>query len=62
MAGGDAERLYARAGWQRVGAIPNYALMPDGTPCATTVLYKAIDRQEDCAARVPWKNASSKTE
>ena len=26
----DAERLYARLGWQRVGAIPNYAHWPDG--------------------------------
>lgn len=39
---GDAERLYARIGWQRVGVIPNYALMPDGAPCATTVFFKAV--------------------
>jgi GNAT superfamily N-acetyltransferase len=38
----DAERLYARQGWQRCGAIPNYALMPDGTPCATTIYFKAL--------------------
>jgi len=44
VTGGDAERLYARAGWQRVGAIPNYALMPDGAPCGTTIFYKAIAR------------------
>ncbi|CAN7560289.1 GNAT family N-acetyltransferase [Phenylobacterium sp. LjRoot164] len=42
VTGGDAERLYARLGWTRVGSIPNYALMPDGTPCATTYFYKAL--------------------
>lgn len=41
-ASGDAERLYARCGWQRCGVIPNYALFPDGAPCATTVFYKAL--------------------
>jgi GNAT superfamily N-acetyltransferase len=41
-ASGDAERLYARHGWQRCGQIPNYALMPDGTPCATTFFFKAL--------------------
>jgi GNAT superfamily N-acetyltransferase len=40
----DAERLYARRGWQRCGVIPNYALMPDGAPCATTVFYKSLER------------------
>lgn len=38
----DAERLYARQGWQRCGQIPNYALFPDGTPCATTVYFKSL--------------------
>jgi GNAT superfamily N-acetyltransferase len=41
-ASGDAERLYARQGWQRCGQIPNYALMPDGTPCATTIFFKSL--------------------
>jgi GNAT superfamily N-acetyltransferase len=41
-ASADAERLYARAGWQRCGVIPNFALMPDGAFCATTVFYKAL--------------------
>ena len=40
--GGDAERLYERAGWQRVGVVPNYALMPDGRFCATTFFYKHL--------------------
>ena len=43
VTGGDAERLYARIGWSRVGVIPNYALFPDGRPCATTYFYKALD-------------------
>jgi GNAT superfamily N-acetyltransferase len=40
----DAERLYARQGWQLCGVIPNYALLPDGAPCATTVFYKSLAR------------------
>lgn len=38
----DGYRLYERSGWQRVGEIPNYALMPDGTPCPTTYFYKSL--------------------
>lgn len=38
----DAERLYAALGWTLAGRIPNYALMPDGTPCATALYYKEI--------------------
>jgi GNAT superfamily N-acetyltransferase len=43
-ASADAERLYERQGWQRCGEIPNYALMPDGTPCATTIFFKSLRR------------------
>lgn len=42
VTGGDAERLYARAGWQRVGEVPGYALMPDGALCGTTFFYRAV--------------------
>lgn len=42
VTGDDAERLYARQGWQRCGQIPNYALWPDGTPCATTIFFKLL--------------------
>jgi GNAT superfamily N-acetyltransferase len=42
-ASGDAERLYERAGWVRVGAIPGYALLPQGGLCATTVYYRDLD-------------------
>ena len=38
----DAERLYARHGWQRCGIVPDYALWPDGTPCATTFYFKFL--------------------
>ena len=42
VTGGDAERLYQRAGWQRVGVVPNYALMPTGEFCATTFFCKQL--------------------
>jgi len=41
-ASGDAERLYARQGWQRCGEIPNYALWPGGGPVSTTIFFKAL--------------------
>src|SRR5215510_3928232 len=41
-ASADAERLYARGGWQRCGQIPDYALLPDGPPCATTIYFKFL--------------------
>jgi GNAT superfamily N-acetyltransferase len=42
VTGGDAERLYERLGWRRVGTIPDYALFPDGGFCATTVFYRTL--------------------
>jgi GNAT superfamily N-acetyltransferase len=42
VTGGDAERLYERAGWQRVGVVPKYALMPSGELCGTTFFYKHL--------------------
>jgi GNAT superfamily N-acetyltransferase len=44
VTGGDAERLYSRLGWVRVGDIPGYALMPQGGLCSTTVFYRNLDR------------------
>jgi GNAT superfamily N-acetyltransferase len=38
----EAERLYERGGWQRVGAVPKYALMPDGPFCHTVFFYKDL--------------------
>lgn len=42
----DAERLYQRLGWQRVGTIPGYALLPAGGPCATTLYYRDLRSHE----------------
>jgi GNAT superfamily N-acetyltransferase len=42
VTGGDGERLYQRLGWQRVGVIPRYALMPRGEPCGTTLFYRDL--------------------
>jgi GNAT superfamily N-acetyltransferase len=42
VTGDDAERLYTRLGWTRVGVIPGYALYPDGRSCDTTVFWKAL--------------------
>ena len=42
VTGSTAERLYIRLGWTKSGIIPNYALMPDGAPCATTIFWKAL--------------------
>ena len=42
VTGGDAERLYERLGWERVGAIPGYALLPQGGLCDTTVFYRNL--------------------
>lgn len=38
----EAERLYRRLGWERVGTIPGYALWPDGALCDTTIFYKHL--------------------
>jgi GNAT superfamily N-acetyltransferase len=47
-ASADAERLYARQGWQLCGQIPNYALWPDGSPCATTIYFKPLHECAQC--------------
>lgn len=41
-ASADAERLYARLGWQRCGTVPGYALLPQGGPCDTTYFYRVL--------------------
>jgi GNAT superfamily N-acetyltransferase len=41
-ASAEAERLYARAGWQRCGVVPGYALLPHGGLCATTFFYREL--------------------
>jgi GNAT superfamily N-acetyltransferase len=43
-ASADAERLYARQGWQLCGQIPNYALWPDGVALCDHNLFQAPAR------------------
>ena len=38
----DAERLYARMGWTKLGVIPGYALLPEGGLCDTTYFYREL--------------------
>ena len=40
--GSDAERLYVRTGWVRVGEIPDFSVQPRGGLRATTVFYKLL--------------------
>ncbi|EJZ22049.1 acetyltransferase [Rhizobium sp. Pop5] len=40
--GSEAEAIYPRLGWERVGVIPDYALWPEGGLCATTFFYKRV--------------------
>lgn len=44
VTGGEAERLYARLGWTRVGVVPDFALWPDGRLCDTTFFFKRLAR------------------
>lgn len=53
VTGGDAERLYARHGWQRVGVVPDYALFPDGRPCGTTFFHKQLPLTPAAASPPP---------
>lgn len=41
-AGSEAERLYVRGGWQRVGVIPDYAMWPGGGFCDTNFFWKRL--------------------
>jgi GNAT superfamily N-acetyltransferase len=51
----EAERLYERLGWVRVGVIPGYALLPRGGLCATTVYYRELagSPSADPGSRLP---------
>ncbi|MDQ3163383.1 MAG: GNAT family N-acetyltransferase [Actinomycetota bacterium] len=42
VTGDNAERLYGRLGWTKVGVIPGYALFPDGRLCDTTIFWKSL--------------------
>ncbi len=39
---GEAERLYQRLGWVRVGVIPGYSLLPHGGLCDTILYYRYL--------------------
>ena len=41
-ASAEAERVYERSGWQRVGTIPGFALWPQGGACDTTFFYRQL--------------------
>ncbi len=43
----DAERLYSRLGWIRVGDIPGFALWPQGGLCSTTYYYRDLTAKTD---------------
>jgi GNAT superfamily N-acetyltransferase len=38
----EAARVYERSGWQRVGVIPDYALLPQGGLSDTTVYFRKL--------------------
>jgi GNAT superfamily N-acetyltransferase len=38
----EAERVYERTGWTRLGTIPKYALRPNGGFCDTVVFYRDL--------------------
>lgn len=43
VTGGAAEPMYASLGYERIGAIPDYALLPDGVRLvSTTLFYKRL--------------------
>lgn len=41
-AGSDADRLYRRRGWTRLGEIPDYALDSEGRPAPTAIFYRQL--------------------
>lgn len=42
VTGSDAERLYTRLGWTRVGEIPDFALLSRGGLTSTTYFFKRL--------------------
>lgn len=40
--GSGAEHFYQQCGWQKVGEVPRYALMPDGELTGTSIFYKFL--------------------
>ncbi|MBA2756838.1 MAG: GNAT family N-acetyltransferase [Chloroflexi bacterium] len=42
VTGSDADRFYRSLGWNEVGEVPDFALMPDGTLTSTTYFWKSL--------------------
>ena len=42
VTGSAADQLYRALGWTELGIMPNHALLPDGTPAATTFFWKDL--------------------
>jgi ribosomal protein S18 acetylase RimI-like enzyme len=40
--GSEAEGLYQKLGWTRIGVIPDYARWPEGPFCGTTLFFKSL--------------------
>ena len=40
--GESAERLYQRLGWKIAGMIPDFAFLPNGKLCGTTIFWKQL--------------------
>lgn len=38
-----ADRIYRSLGWNELGVVPDFALLPDGAPCDTTFFWKRLD-------------------
>ena len=49
----EAERLYQRMGWVRVGTVPGYALLPQGGLCGTTFFYRELEGSLDGGVHAP---------
>lgn len=52
VTGGDADRLYAREGWVRVGEVPDYAYLPQGELRGTTYFYRRVAPDRSGAHRL----------
>lgn len=53
-ASADAERLYERMGWTRLGVIPGYALLPQGGLCDTTYYYRILPPSDAVLDNPVW--------
>ena len=42
VTGSEADRFYRSLGWNEVGQVPDFALMPDGTLTSTTYFWKSL--------------------